>query len=318
MIAKYGYTQGFLDVYDLVDAAFIHIHNKPEGTKLQLKKSLLNNKDFQATTFEVGQVGACEPEAFSTTNSIILHSLNFSSQNITKSLTISDKLFRLWQRRLSPELQKEMKKYVDEHSHVFRLFSGYKDVYDIKGYPKGLDLENNILMELADTYFVVSCGGDWQDEKLVKFSIGEDDKLKAEVVDKCDKEDKRVLNKKLAYIINPSEINKSLTYSGYKLQGRTRLYGMDISIENKKGTYRKGVDSDGHKWKTLMHYDYGYIRGTVGTDSDHVDCYIGPDKNSKKVYVIHQNNPITHKYDEDKCMLCFESADAAKKAYMKQ
>ena len=39
VIAKYGYTQGFLDVYDLVDAAFIHIHNKPEGTKLQLKKS---------------------------------------------------------------------------------------------------------------------------------------------------------------------------------------------------------------------------------------------------------------------------------------
>lgn len=114
------------------------------------------------------------------------------------------------------------------------------------------------------------------------------------------------------------DLTKSLTYSGYKLQGRTRLYGMDISIENKKGTYRKGVDSDGHKWKTLMHYDYGYIRGTVGTDSDHVDCYIGPDKNSKKVYVIHQNNPITHKYDEDKCMLCFESADAAKKAYMKQ
>lgn len=239
-------------------------------------------------------------------------------KDLNKSLTISDKLFRLWQRRLSPELQKEMKKYIDEHSRVFSLFSSYKDVYDIKGYPKGLDLENNILMELADTYFVVSCGGDWQDEKLVKFSIGEDDKLKAEVVDKCDKEDKRVLNKKLAYIINPSEIKKSLTYSGYKLQGRTRLYGMDISIENKKGTYRKGVDSDGHKWKTLMHYDYGYIRGTVGTDSDHVDCYIGPDKNSKKVYVIHQNNPITHKYDEDKCMLCFESADAAKKAYMKQ
>lgn len=114
------------------------------------------------------------------------------------------------------------------------------------------------------------------------------------------------------------DLTKSLTYSGHKLQGKTRLYGMDISIENKKGTYRSGVDSDGHKWKTLMHYDYGYIRGTVGTDSDHVDCFIGPYKNAKKVYVIHQNNPVTHKYDEDKCMLCFESAEAAKKAYMKQ
>jgi hypothetical protein len=126
-------------------------------------------------------------------------------------------------------------------------------------------------------------------------------------------------NKQVSVKLQGSKnVTKSLTYSGYKLQGRIKLYDMNISIENKKGTYRSGVDSDGHKWKTLMHYDYGYIRGTVGTDSDHVDCYIGPDKNSKKVYVIHQNNPITHKYDEDKCMLCFESAEAAKKAYMKQ
>lgn len=115
-----------------------------------------------------------------------------------------------------------------------------------------------------------------------------------------------------------SKITKSLTYSGHKLQGRTKLYGMNISIENKKGSYRSGVDSDGHEWKCFMNYDYGYIRETVGTDGDHVDCYIGPAKDSNKVYVIHQNNPVTHKYDEDKCMLCFESADAAKKAYMKQ
>ena len=113
-------------------------------------------------------------------------------------------------------------------------------------------------------------------------------------------------------------VNKSLTYSGHKLQGRTKLYGMDISIENKKGSYRSGTDKDGHKWKTLMYYDYGYIRGTVGTDKDHLDCYVGPDKNAKKVYVIHQNDPVTHKYDEDKCMLCFNSAADAKAAYMKQ
>lgn len=113
-------------------------------------------------------------------------------------------------------------------------------------------------------------------------------------------------------------VTKSLTYSGHKLQGRTKLYGMDISIENKKGSYRSGVDKDGHKWRTLMHYDYGYIRGTIGVDKDHVDVYIGPDKNAQKVYVIHQNDPVTHKYDEDKCMLCFSSAEEAKKAYMKQ
>jgi hypothetical protein len=113
-------------------------------------------------------------------------------------------------------------------------------------------------------------------------------------------------------------VDKSLTYSGHKLQGRTKLYGMDISIENKKGSYRSGVDKDGHKWRTYMNYDYGYIRGTVGVDKDHLDLYIGPDKNAEKVYVIHQNDPVTHKYDEDKCMLCFASAEDAKKAYMKQ
>lgn len=72
--------------------------------------------------------------------------------------------------------------------------------------------------------------------------------------------------------LSSKNVTKSLTYSGHKLQGRTKLYGMDISIENKKGSYRSGVDSDGHKWKTLMHYDYGYIRGTVGVDKDHLDC----------------------------------------------
>ena len=118
--------------------------------------------------------------------------------------------------------------------------------------------------------------------------------------------------------LSSKNVSKSLTYSGHKLQGRTKLYGMDISIENKKGSYRSGVDKDGHKWKVLMHYDYGYIRGTVGVDKDHLDTYVGPDKKANKVYVVHQNDPVTHKYDEDKCMLCFSSAADAKAAYMKQ
>ena len=117
-----------------------------------IKKSLLNSKDIKTTAFEVGQVGACNTEALSTTDSIIAHPLNLSSKKVIKSLT----------------------------------------------------------------------------------------------------------------------------YSGHKLQGRTRLYGMDISIENKKGSYRSGTDKDGHKWRTYMNYDYGYIRGTVGTDKDHLDC-VSPD-----------------------------------------
>ncbi len=114
------------------------------------------------------------------------------------------------------------------------------------------------------------------------------------------------------------DLNKSLTWSGHKLQGRTTFNGLNISIENKKGTIRRGVDSDGHKWAIKMHYDYGYIRGTEGVDGDHVDCYIGDNIDAKNVYIIHQKIPGTDKYDEDKCMLGFDTLADAKAAYLKQ
>lgn len=113
-------------------------------------------------------------------------------------------------------------------------------------------------------------------------------------------------------------VEKSLTFSGHKLQGRTAFRGLNISIENKKGTIRRGVDSDSHKWAIKMHYDYGYIRGTEGVDGDHVDCYIGDNIDAKNVYIIHQKIPGTDKYDEDKCMLGFNTLADAKAAYLKQ
>jgi hypothetical protein len=114
-------------------------------------------------------------------------------------------------------------------------------------------------------------------------------------------------------------IEKSLTYSGYPLQGRMKVHGMDISIENKKGSTRSGTDKDGHEWHTHMNYDYGYIRGTVGKDKDHVDCYIGPNPESEKVFVIHQVDPYKGGvFDEDKVMLGWEDAAEAKNAYLSQ
>jgi hypothetical protein len=111
---------------------------------------------------------------------------------------------------------------------------------------------------------------------------------------------------------------KSLTFSGHKLQGRRTIAGLEISIENKKGSVRRGVDKDGHKWATKMHFDYGYVRGAVGKDNDFLDCYIGPEEEAPTVYIVHQNDPVTGKYDEDKCMIGFGSARAAKAAYLSQ
>lgn len=114
------------------------------------------------------------------------------------------------------------------------------------------------------------------------------------------------------------DVKKSLTYSGHKLQGRINFRGLNISIENKKGSIRRGTDSEGHKWAVRMHYDYGYIRGTEGVDGDHVDCYLGNNENAKNVYIIHQKIPGTNKYDEDKCMLGFDTLADAKAAYLRQ
>ena len=119
-------------------------------------------------------------------------------------------------------------------------------------------------------------------------------------------------------IFGGESVNKSLTYSGHKLQGRRKFSGLDISIENKKGSVRRGTDDNGHQWAIKMKYDYGYIRGTEGVDGDHVDCYLGDNENATKVYIVHQNNPDTHKYDEDKCMLGFDNLKQAKQAYLSQ
>ena len=113
-------------------------------------------------------------------------------------------------------------------------------------------------------------------------------------------------------------LNKSLTFSGWKLQGRTTFRGLNISIENRKGSIRRGTDHNGEKWAIKMNYDYGYIRGTEGVDGDHVDCYLGGNEDAKNVYIVHQNDPDTHKYDEDKCMLGFDTLADARKAYLSQ
>ena len=103
-----------------------------------------------------------------------------------------------------------------------------------------------------------------------------------------------------------------------KLHYRTDYQGLPISIENRKGSYRRGTDSDGHEWENRMDFAYGYIRLTEGTDGDHLDCYIGPNKDSRRLFIVHQVDPNTKQFDEDKVMLGFDTAEAAKTAYLAQ
>lgn len=112
---------------------------------------------------------------------------------------------------------------------------------------------------------------------------------------------------------NPTEAQKK---SGNYRKGHVRIDGMEISIEQPKGSVRRGTDDKGNKWESKMHNAYGYIRGTQSVDGDHIDVFLSDAPLHGMVYVVDQVNPETGEFDEHKVMYGFESEDAAKKAYL--
>lgn len=96
-----------------------------------------------------------------------------------------------------------------------------------------------------------------------------------------------------------------------------RIHGLDIAIENPRGSMRRGVGKDGEPWQVRMPNAYGYIKRTEGADGDHVDCYIGPHVKSPRVYVIDQVEHDNKRFDEHKCMIGFASKQQAVNAYKK-
>lgn len=100
--------------------------------------------------------------------------------------------------------------------------------------------------------------------------------------------------------------------SGTYKKHHIRLHGLDIAIENPKGSVRKGVDPVTKKvWSVTMPYDYGYIKRTTGADGDHVDVCIGPDETSDKVWVVDQVDLNSGAFDEHKCVFgCANEVEA--------
>ena len=104
----------------------------------------------------------------------------------------------------------------------------------------------------------------------------------------------------------------------HKLHYKTEFQDLPISVENRKGSVREGTDpKTGKPWRTKMKNPYGYIRGTRGVDGDSVDVYLGPEEEAGKAFVVHQKDPETGKFDEDKVMLGFPSKTKARKAFLK-
>lgn len=112
----------------------------------------------------------------------------------------------------------------------------------------------------------------------------------------------------------PSEAQKK---AGNYAKDHVRIHGMDISIENAKGHYRRGVDKGGKPWQVKMPAHYGYIKGTEGRDKDHVDVYLGPHRAAPHVYVVDQVDADSKKFDEHKAFLGFASEQQARDTYRK-
>jgi len=70
----------------------------------------------------------------------------------------------------------------------------------------------------------------------------------------------------------------------------------------------------------IVSAEVGSCLGACGMKRKHdkLDVYVGENHDSSLVVVIHQHDPETGKFDEDKCMLGFDSVEEAIGAYKKQ
>lgn len=111
----------------------------------------------------------------------------------------------------------------------------------------------------------------------------------------------------------PSDAQKE---AGNYKKGHVRVHGLDIAIENPKGSKRSGVSADGKRWENEMAHHYGDLKGTKGADGDPIDVFIGKQIESDVVFVVDQVDPDTGAFDEHKVMLGFDSQDAAEQGYL--
>lgn len=103
--------------------------------------------------------------------------------------------------------------------------------------------------------------------------------------------------------------------AGNYKKGHITVQGLDITIENPKGSTRSGTRRDGSTWSNTMGSHYGYIKRTEGADGEQVDVYVGPSPESEAVFIIDQVKP-DGTYDEHKVMIGYVDQAAAEAGYL--
>lgn len=89
------------------------------------------------------------------------------------------------------------------------------------------------------------------------------------------------------------------------------FHSLTIIVETPQHGMRQGPG-----WMSSPPADYGYVLDTSGADGDEMDCYLGPNPESKMVYVVDQNVIGSSDFDEHKCMLGYNSMAEAKADYI--
>jgi hypothetical protein len=110
---------------------------------------------------------------------------------------------------------------------------------------------------------------------------------------------------------NPTEGQKK---AGNYRKGSLSFQGIPVTLENPRGSIRRGVDDDGKPWGNEMHADYGYIPRTKGKDGDQVDVFLGPSHRSQLVVAIDQHKGES--FDETKFILGCDTREQAERLYL--
>jgi Inorganic Pyrophosphatase len=99
---------------------------------------------------------------------------------------------------------------------------------------------------------------------------------------------------------------------GRAVVGHTMAAGEPVSLEEHKGEIRHRQDSGASR----MAADYGYI-DTSRPDHDGMktDAFVGPHRDSKKVFVVNQQHPHTGKFNEHKVLLGYKDRAHALRDY---
>lgn len=157
----------------------------------------------------------------------------------------------------------------------------------------------------------------WNDVKrLIDYGTEEEQQAIREATEQrkasVDKENRIRKAEEAKVDTNPTEKQKE---AGNYKKGHIKVDGLALTIEQPKGSIRRGTDANGNKWESEMHNTYGYIKGTESVDGDHIDIFLSDNPAEGNVYVVDQVNK-DGSFDEHKVMYGFADMESVEKAYL--